>query len=542
MTTATAKLSDLLNGIVSVSVDKDLDVSSITLNSREAEKGSLFVALKGTQQHGLAYAGQAQDAGAVAVIWESDKGAPQPDLEIPLFEIEQLRDVLGLIADRFYGSASHDLNLIGITGTDGKTSVSHFLAQSMDDCAVIGTIGLGMLDKLQKASHTTPDVLSVHKILAEMKQSGVSTVAMEVSSHALDQGRVDNVAFDVAVLTNLSRDHLDYHKTLEAYAEAKAKLFSWPELKVVVLNLDDRFGRSLIDEKSASRAEGETMSERSDDYPKGGLKSHASLKNSDIIESSVSKNETASSLKKWGGVLIGYGIGPVEAYPQGSLVAEDAQFTESGITASLYYRGQSKILHAPVLGRFNLSNLLAALAAMLGLGMSLDEAVVRLSNVKTVAGRMQKVSGENNDFLVVIDYAHTPNALETVLKALREHTQNKLICVFGCGGDRDAGKRPLMAQAAEQNADVVIVTDDNPRSENPEQIMQEIVAGFEAPELAMIEHDRARAIQLALTQAQTGDAVLIAGKGHESVQILVTGTVPFNDSEQASKVLQELAA
>ncbi len=497
MTTATAKLSDLLNGIVSVPVDKDPDVSSITLNSRDAEKGSLFVALKGTQQHGLAYAGQAQDAGAIAVIWESDKGAPQPDLAIPLFEVEQLRDVLGLIADRFYGSSSQDLNLIGITGTDGKTSVSHFLAQSMDDCAVIGTIGLGMLDKLQKASHTTPDVLSVHKILAEMKQSGVNTVAMEVSSHALDQGRVDNVAFDVAVLTNLSRDHLDYHKTLEAYAEAKAKLFSWPELKVVVLNLDDRFGRSLINEKSA---------------------------------------------EKWGGVLIGYGIGPVGDYPQSSLVAEDAQFTESGITATLYYQGQSDILHAPVLGRFNLSNLLAALAAMLGLGMSLGEAVVRLSHVKTVAGRMQKVSGENNDFLVVVDYAHTPNALETVLKALREHTQNKLICVFGCGGDRDVGKRPLMAQAAEQNADVVIVTDDNPRSENPEQIMQDIVAGFEAPELAMIEHDRARAIKLALTQAQTGDAVLIAGKGHESVQILATGTVPFNDSEQASKVLQGLAA
>ena len=312
---------------------------------------------------------------------------------------------------------------------------------------------------------------------------------MEVSSHGLDQGRVANVAFDVAVLTNLSRDHLDYHETVEAYADAKEKLFAWPNLKALVLNLDDAFGRKMA--------------------------------------------------QKWGGV-IGYGIGKAKDYPQGSLVAEDAIFTSKGLSAKIVYGAESGQLNAAVLGRFNLSNLLAALGAMLALDFSLVDALSQLNKVHTVAGRMEKVS--DADVLAVIDYAHTPNALETVLKALREHTQNKLICVFGCGGDRDAGKRPLMAQIAEKYADVVIVTDDNPRTENPEKIMQDIISGFTYPEKANIQHDRSTAIRQALTQAKKGDTVLIAGKGHENIQILATGNIPFSDREQANKVLQEIAA
>jgi len=407
--------------------------------------------------------------------------------------------------------------MIGITGTDGKTSVSHFMAQAIEQCAVIGTIGLGMLDNLQKATHTTPDVLSVHKNLAEMKQQGVTTVAMEVSSHALDQGRVANVAFDVAVLTNLGRDHLDYHKTVDAYAEAKEKLFYWAGLKAVVINLDDEFGQKIVTSKTL------------------------------ISDSDRFKQQNEKSFKNRGGVLrqssvtiLGYGIGNIEDYPQDSLVAQNARFTTKGISAQIHYGNQNGELTATVLGRFNLSNLLAALGVMLAMGMSLSDALAKLNKVQTVSGRMEKVG--DSGFLTVVDYAHTPNALEAVLKALREHTENNLICVFGCGGDRDTGKRPLMAGIAEQYADVVIVTDDNPRSENPEQIMQDIVAGFKSPESAVIEHDRATAIHCALNQAKTGDAVLIAGKGHENVQILATGTVPFNDREQASKVLQELAA
>ncbi|GAA0426216.1 UDP-N-acetylmuramoyl-L-alanyl-D-glutamate--2,6-diaminopimelate ligase [Cocleimonas flava] len=483
------KLSVLLEGIAQVTPALECDITSITLDSREAKAGTLFVALKGTQQHGLNYANDVAKQGASAIVWEKDGITESSELNIPQFEITNLRDFLGEISNRFFGSVSESLNMIGITGTDGKTSVSHFIAQAMNDSAVIGTLGIGSLDDLQTATHTTPDVFSVHESLVALKAKNIKTVAMEVSSHALDQGRVAGVAFDVAVLTNLSRDHLDYHKTLEAYAEAKEKLFDWAGLKAIVVNLDDKFGRKMA------------------------LKS---------------------------GGVIAYGVGQLTDYPEGSLVAVNAKFTHKGISADIHFAGKQAKLNASVLGRFNLSNLLAALGAMLALGDSLESALARLNHVETVAGRMEKVA--DSDVLAVVDYAHTPNALETVLKALREHTENNLICVFGCGGDRDAGKRPMMAQIAEANADVVIVTDDNPRTENPELIMKDIVAGFINPSAAVIEHDRASAISKALTQAKRGDTVLIAGKGHEKVQILATGSIPFSDREHANKVLLELAA
>ncbi len=276
-----------------------------------------------------------------------------------------MREYLGEISNRFFGSPTQQLNMIGITGTDGKTSVSHFIAQAMNDSAVIGTLGIGSLSDLQNATHTTPDVISVHRSLATLKDKNIKTVAMEVSSHALDQGRVAGVAFDVAVLTNLSRDHLDYHKTIEAYAEAKERLFDWQDLKAIVVNLDDEFGRKMA--------------------------------------------------QKLGGV-IAYGIGQLADYPEGSLVAVNANFTHQGISADIHFAGEQAKLNASVLGRFNLSNLLAALGAMLALGDSLESALVKLNQVETVAGRMEKVS--DSDVLAVVDYAHTPNALETVLKSI----------------------------------------------------------------------------------------------------------------------------
>ncbi len=505
-------LATLLKGIVTVSPREDCIVSSITQDSREVVKGSLFVALKGLSQHGLKYAEEVQKQGASAILWEAD--ATENDLEsyvanlvIPCLAVSNLRSHLGLIADRFYHSPSQSLNVIGITGTDGKTSVSHFLAQSLDDCAVIGTIGTGIPGKLQKATHTTPDVLSVHKTLAELKSQGIRSVAMEVSSHALDQGRVDQVDFDVAVLTNLSRDHLDYHKTVEAYAEAKAKLFDWSGLNKRVINLDDAFGQKLL--------------------KKGGDGYLYS-----ITEPESSANRFKSDKRRL----------------SAKITAKNARFSETGISATILLENPSAKkqkneqgeLNVKVLGRFNLSNLLATLATMLALGESLDTALQRINQVQTVEGRMQKVS--DSDVLVVVDFAHTPNALETVLKALREHTRKQLICVFGCGGDRDAGKRPLMAAVAEAQADVVITTDDNPRTEDPEKIMQDIMAGFRQPQRVTVEHDRAAAIQIALQQAGKGDVVLIAGKGHEKVQITANGTIPFSDQEQASRVLQEMAA
>ena len=483
------KLSVLLKGIVKVMPEADCDIISLTLDSREAQAGTLFVALKGTQQHGLDYAAAVEKQGAVAIIWEADGVTKSSKLAIPQFEVADLRKQLGEISNRFFGSVTQELNMVGITGTDGKTSVSHFIAQAMNDSAVIGTLGIGSLTDLQTATHTTPDVINVHRSLAALKDKNIKTVAMEVSSHALDQDRVAGVAFDVAVLTNLSRDHLDYHKTIEAYTEAKEKLFDWEGLKTIVVNLDDEFGRKMA--------------------------------------------------SKSGGV-IAYGIGQLADYPQGSLVAVNAKFTHKGISADIHFAEEQCTLNASVLGRFNLSNLLAALGAMLALGDSLESALERLNQVETVAGRMEKVA--DSDVLAVVDYAHTPNALETVLKALREHTENNLICVFGCGGDRDSGKRPMMAKIAEDNADTVIVTDDNPRTENPKLIMKDIVAGFARPSAAVIEHDRAAAINAALSQAKRGDTVLIAGKGHEKVQILASGSIPFSDREHANKVLQELAA
>ncbi len=491
-------LAKLLDNIADVPPAMDVTVSSMTQDSREVFPGCLFVALKGAQQHGMAYAERAEFLGAVAIIFEADESLQSIETSIPQFEITDLRESLGLIADRFYNSPSQSLQMVGITGTDGKTSVSHFMAQAINNCAVIGTIGLGLLDDLQIATHTTPDVINVHKSLFEMKQQSVSTVAMEVSSHALDQGRVAGVAFDVAVLTNLSRDHLDYHKTVEAYADAKEKLFHWSNLKAVVLNLDDEFGRKVAEK--------------------------------------VNQSQT----------VVGYGIGKIEDYPAGSLVAVDTKFTVNGICAVVQYGSQKGQLAVSVLGRFNLSNLLAALGAMLGLGIAFNDAISQLNKVQTVAGRMEKVGGVlSQSILTVVDFAHTPNALMSVLKALREHLANEssnLICVFGCGGDRDAGKRPLMAAVAEKYANVVIATDDNPRTENPELIMQDIVAGFENKEAVIIEHDRSAAIYKALKQAKSGDAVLIAGKGHETGQILATGVIPFNDREQVELALQELAA
>jgi len=498
MTMSATLLSTLLQDVATVPAQSDCLVTHITQDSRAVGEGSLFVALSGGQVHGLDYAKQAMQQGASAILAELDDDKPLPALGIPVIGLPDLRKKLGKIADRFYQSPSQKLNVVGITGTDGKTSVSHFMAQAINNSAVIGTIGIGAVDNLEQATHTTPDVINVHKTLAEMVQQGIKTVAMEVSSHALDQGRVEGVAFDVAVLTNLSRDHLDYHKTLPAYAAAKAKLFSWQGLDALVINLDDEFGQQIAADFSSKR------------------------------------------VKSGGGVLIGYGIGHKNDYPEGSLIAQNVQLTQQGLSADISYAGQTGKLEAAVLGRFNLSNLLASLGSMLALGFPLDDALTQLNQVHTVSGRMEKVPGAS--FLTVVDYAHTPNALETVLSALREHTRNKLICVFGCGGDRDTGKRPLMAAVAEQQADVVIVTDDNPRTESPQKIMQDIVAGFTNPAAVIIEHDRAKAIKIALQQAQQGDAVLIAGKGHENVQILASGCQSFSDREQASKVLQELAA
>ncbi|MDQ5767825.1 UDP-N-acetylmuramoyl-L-alanyl-D-glutamate--2,6-diaminopimelate ligase [Thiothrix subterranea] len=501
----TVSLRELLHGIADAV--PDIQVSGLTLDNRAIQPGMAFIALRGTRQHGLSYAATAVHAGATVVLYEPEAGLQPPPLSVESVPVPSLREHLGTLADRFNASPSAELFMVGVTGTDGKTSVSHFVAEALNaihsqQAAVLGTLGIGVPGALQPATHTTPDALTLHALLRHLQQGGFTTVAMEVSSHALDQGRVNGVRFNVAALTNLTRDHLDYHGTVEAYAEAKRKLFHWPDLQAVVLNLDDAFGQRLAAELSGSAIR-----------------------------------------------VIGYGVGKVADYPAGTLVASNPVFDHGGIRATVCTGQDEALLQAPVLGQFNLHNLLAALGILLAKGETLSEALQGLQQVQVVPGRMERVTltslsdrGEITDTLVVVDYAHTPGALQQVLKAVRVHTRGRLLCVFGCGGDRDRGKRPLMATIAESDADVVIVTDDNPRSENPQQIFEDIMQGFHNKTGVTFEHDRTKAIRLAIGQAQPGDTVLIAGKGHETVQILAHGTVPFDDRTQAALALQECGA
>lgn len=490
-----ALLADIINDA------PDIMISGLSLDNRRIEPGMAFVALRGGVQHGLHYAEAALQAGASVVLYEPEDGLKVPPLPAEPVPVPSLRKHLGALAGRFYSTGNAALFMAGVTGTDGKTSVSHFLAEALNAeapgrAAVIGTLGIGAPGSLQAGTHTTPDVLTVHRLLRELADNHYEAVAMEVSSHALDQGRVDGIHFDVAVLTNLTRDHLDYHGTVEAYAAAKRKLFHWPGLRTAVLNLDDAFGRDLAEE---------------------------------LVNKPVA--------------VLGYGVGDPASYPGNTLVATDPLFDHAGIHAQVVYAKQSARLQAPVLGQFNLHNLLAATGVLLANGFELQKALQYLQQVQVVPGRMERVRVEGGDGrLVIVDYAHTPGALGQALKAARVHTRGRLFCVFGCGGDRDRGKRPLMAQAAESEADVIIVTDDNPRSEQPQQIFEDIMQGINNKAGVTCEHDRAKAIHFAISQAQAGDTVLIAGKGHETLQILATGTIPFDDRIQAARALQECVA
>lgn len=462
-------------------------VRELTLDSRKVRPGDLFLAVPGAQLDGRLHIADAVARGAAAVAYEAE-GAPEISADgAELVAIKGLARQLSAIAGRFYGEPSRGLHLIGITGTNGKTSVSQLLAQALDllgeRCGIIGTLGNGFYGALALGRHTTPDPIGVQATLADLKQAGARAVAMEVSSHGLHQGRVAALAFDVAVFTNLSRDHLDYHGTMEAYAEAKAMLFSLPGLRCRVLNLDDAAGRKLALDKRESR-------------------------------------------------LISYSLEDPEAY----LYCRDVQFDEQGVRARLVTPRGEGSLRSSLLGRFNLSNLLAVVGTLLGMDYPLDEILKVLPRLQGPVGRMQRLGGIAQP-LVVVDYAHTPDALEKVLEALRPHVQGRLLCLFGCGGDRDRGKRPLMAAAAERLADVVLVTDDNPRSEAPGQIFADIRAGFVAPERVRLVHGRGLAIAQLVAEANAGDVLVLAGKGHEDYQEINGERLPFSDLDEAAKAL-----
>lgn len=479
------------------SLKAQASIKDLTADSRQVQAGSLFIAYQGDAVDGRAYIPQAIANGASAVVWEQAGFTWNADWHVPNQAVLGLKQEVGAIASEFYGEPSQHLWMIGVTGTNGKTTCTHWLAQAFTSLnrqsAVIGTLGNGLLDDLTKTMNTTPDAIVLHGLLANYLAHKTQVVAMEVSSHGLDQGRVNGVAFDVAVFTNLTRDHLDYHGNMQAYGDAKKKLFTWTGLKAAVLNRDDSFGATLAAELSAQ-----------------------------------------------GKVVMTYGLNKDFAGTN-DIAVKNMQLSDSGMTLQVLTPKGEATISAHVVGEFNAYNLLAVLATLLASDVALEDAVKAVSSIKPVAGRMQQCGGGHYP-LIVVDYAHTPDALAQVLKSLRAQLlpNAALVCVFGCGGDRDQGKRPLMGKVASDLASRVIVTSDNPRNEVPASIIQAVMSG--AGQQATSIENRAEAIKHAIQQAKKGDVVLIAGKGHEDYQEIAGVKHPFSDIQVAQEALQEMAA
>jgi len=468
---------------------RDPLIRELTLDSRTVRAGDLFLAVQGSVVDGRAHIADALARGAAAVAYEVDGATVLPFTDVPLIPVKGLIAQLSDIAGRFYGEPSRILDLVGVTGTNGKTSVTQLLAQALDllnqHCGVIGTLGSGFHGELKSGRLTTPDPIAVQATLNDLRKAGAKAVAMEVSSHALDQGRVAALAFNIAVLTNLSRDHLDYHGSMQAYAEAKARLFRWPSLTCRVLNLDDDFGRDLAGQAAESR-------------------------------------------------LITYSLLDAGA----TLYCRSATFDDSGVNAILVTAQGEHTLRSSLLGRFNLSNVLAVVGTLMGMKYTVDEILAVLPALQGPAGRIQRLGGGIHP-LVVVDYAHTPDALDKVLEALRPHAKGRLLCLFGCGGDRDRGKRPLMAAVAERLADRVVVTDDNPRSEDPLAIFNDIRPGFATGSEVEFISGRGAAIARLVASAAADDVIVLAGKGHEDYQEINGERLAFSDLVEARKALAQ---
>ncbi len=467
----------------------DPQISGLVLDSRHVRAGDAFVAIAGFGAHGLGFVEQAKAAGASVVLFDPPAPAELP-APADAIAVPGLRARMGAMADEFHGHPSQAMTMVGVTGTNGKTSTVQLLTQAWHllgiTCGSIGTLGVGLYGNVEPTGFTTPLVLQTHQVLAQLRDAGARAVAMEVSSHALDQGRVDAVHYDVAVFTNLTRDHLDYHGSMDAYGAAKARLFHRAGLKAAAINLDDPFGRELIGTLSA-----------------------------DVQAIGLSSTGQAGA----------------------SVCAENLVLDGQGIGFDLVIDGARHPLRSPLLGRFNVDNLLAVAGALHGLGQPAATIARVLGQLQPIRGRMNRLGGQGEP-TVVIDYAHTPDALLQALRSLHGHLDGRLLCVFGCGGERDTGKRPEMAAIAEEWADVVFVTDDNPRGEDGDVIVANIMAGFRKPDQVHVQRDRAAAIGAAVAQAGPGDIVLVAGKGHEPYQEIAGIKHPFDDTEVAQCALQ----
>ena len=505
-------LAELLPDVAGVPAD--LLVTGLVQDSRGVRQGDAFIAIgpyigAPAGLHGLGFVPQARDAGASAILFER----PVPEgLDAPgdAIAVDALRARMGAMADRFHGAPSRAMTMVGVTGTSGKTSTVQLVAQALQlrghRSGTIGTLGAGLYGQARATGFTTPLVLQTHELLADLRDAGADAVAMEVSSHALDQGRVDAVHYDVAVFTNLSRDHLDYHGDMASYGAAKARLFARDGLRAAVVNVDDAFGGTL----------------------------HASLAARSAAEGAVSASGPAEPGKAAALRLIATSA---RGDARADVRAENVVLDASGIAFDLVLGNARHAIASPLLGRFNVDNLLAVAAVLHALGQSAADIAAALPQLQPIPGRMNRLGGQRGLPLVVVDYSHKPDPLQQALESLRGHLRGRLVCVFGCGGERDRGKRPQMARIAEEFADVVVVTDDNPRGEDGDAIVADIVAGLARPRNAIIERDRRRAIERAIGQAGADDIVLIAGKGHESYQEVAGVKHAFDDTDVASAVL-----
>ena len=489
-------LQRLLHGLTDAPIPANVEVTGVSDDSRTLHSGELFIARGGPLCSGTLYIEDALQAGVAAVVVESGSESPRNNAGIPLIPVTGLNMKAGIIAARFYGDPSADISVVGVTGTNGKTTVSYAIARVLDSVSkgttgLIGTLGFGQSGELSATRNTTPGAIRLQQILHDMKVKSIDKVVMEVSSHGLDQGRISGVRFHTAVFTNLSHDHLDYHRDMAAYGNAKKRLFLTPGLKHAVINIDDPYGLQLSREI-----------------------------NTDIH-------------------VVAYGLRSKPLDLHGGLDYVSGVIVENRLDQlcleinSPWGAGRADICAG---GRFNAYNFLASLAVLQVLGIDFNGALRELPGVFPVPGRIEAFRGPG-DFMVVVDYAHTPDGLENVLQSLREVCSGRLICVFGCGGDRDRGKRPRMGAIARHYADKIILTNDNPRTEQPEAIIDEILAGMEDREGVTVNTDRAQAISSAIAGAGKDDIILVAGKGHETYQEIGRQRYPFSDRQLVRNLL-----
>lgn len=485
------QLSTLLQAYFSLPFEADRHIAHLALDSRKIQKDSLFFAIQGTKLKGQEFIDQAIEGGASAILTEAHEANLTWIGDIPVISIPKLSKQLGFIAAQFYNQPAKKLNMIGVTGTSGKTSCTHFIAQALHDlyrtCGLIGTLGSGLYGALGEAGLTTPDAITLQALLQEFVVKKAQTVAMEVSSHSIHQGRINAIPFEVGIFTNLSQDHLDYHGDMATYANVKRRFIADYPIQHVVINADDEQGKTWLSELN-----------------------HPSM----FAYSTRKASQFAPTV-----------------------YTENTQFSLEGIHTTLHSPWGNGDIFLPLIGEFNLSNALAVFTTLCLLGIPFEVIKAQLAKLHPVPGRMQLIKMPGKP-LVVVDYAHKPDALEKVLQALRSHTQGKIICVFGCGGERDQGKRPLMAKIAEQLADKVIVTNDNPRHEDPNAIVKQILQGFSHPTQVEVEFERSKAIMKSIQWAGANDCILIAGKGAEHYQQIGDKKIPFDDVTEVKTYLE----